>query len=122
MNPEGNACIRMAADWLLWSVPDLKTIPDITKILSGTSTAMDAVSVARASLAGLKAGQFHIGCNLEGAALSIVCAGMGPQPSLLKAVTEILFMGLLRIIALFVQKDWYSTILQIKRKDSQAKK
>jgi len=112
----------MAADWLLWCVPDLKTIPDITKILSGSSAAMDAVSVARASLAGLQAGQFHISCNLEGFALSIVCAGMAPQPSLSKAVTEILSMGLLRIVALFVQKDWYDTILQCKRKDSQAKK
>lgn len=83
---------------------------------------MDAVSVARASLAGLKAGQFHINCNLEGAALSIVCAGMSPQPSLFKAVAEIMFMGLVRIVALFVQKDWYDTILQSKRKDSLAKK
>jgi len=101
---------------------DLKTIPDITKILSGASAAMDAVSVARASLAGLQAGQFLITCNLEGAALSIVCAGMSPQPSLLMSVTEILSMGVLRIVALFVQKDWYDTILQCKRKDSQAKK
>lgn len=102
-------------------VPDLKTMPDITKILSGASTALDAMTVARAALAGLKAGQFHINCNLEGAALSIACAGMSPQPSLLVGVTEILSMGVCRIVALFVQRDWYATILRMKRKDSKAK-
>lgn len=103
-------------------MPDQKTMPELTKILSQSSTAMDAMSVARATLAGLKAGQFYISCNLDGAALSIVCAGMGPQPSLLKGVLEITSMGIMRIVALFVQKDWYDTILQHKRKESQAKK
>lgn len=79
------------------------------------------MTVARAALAGLKAGQFHINCNLEGAALSIACAGMSPQPSLLVGVTEILSMGVCRIVALFVQRDWYATILRMKRKDSKAK-
>lgn len=101
---------------------DMKTIPEITKILSGSSTALDAVSVARASLAGVKAGRFQISCNLEGAALSVVCAGMSPQPTLVIGVVEIVSMGLMRIIALFVQKGWYDTILQHKRKDRRPKK
>ena len=101
---------------------DQKTMPELTARLSGSTTAMDAVSVARASLAGLKAGDFHISCNLEGAALSLLCSGMGPQPLLWKAVTEVLSMGLLRIVALFVQKDWYDVILQAKRKEAEAKK
>jgi hypothetical protein len=70
----------------------------------------------------LKAGNFHINCNLEGAALSLLCSGMGPQPSLGKAMAEVLTMGVLRVVALFVQKDWYDAILQTKRKESRAKK
>lgn len=113
--------IECGADSMV-CLPDMKTIPEITKILSGSSTALDAVSVARASLAGVKAGRFQISCNLEGAALSVVCAGMSPQPTLVMGVVEIVSMGLMRIIALFVQKGWYDTILQHKRKDRRAKK
>lgn len=101
---------------------DQKTMPEVTAKLSGSTTAMDAVRVARASLAGLKAGDFHIYCNLEGFALSILCSGMSPQPTLWKAMAEILIMGLLRVVALFIQKDWYDIILQTKLKESRAKK
>lgn len=101
---------------------DQKTMPEITRILSQATTPMDPVSVARSALTGLKAGHFHIDCNFEGAALSLVCAGMSPQPSFLRALTEILSMGILRVVALFVQKSWYDTILQAKQKECQPKK
>ncbi|KAG0556442.1 hypothetical protein KC19_11G054400 [Ceratodon purpureus] len=103
-------------------VEDQKTMPELTAKLSGSSKAMDSMSVARATLAGLKAGNFHIYCNLEGFALSLLCSGMGPQPSLWKAMAEVLIMGVLRVVALFIQRDWYAVILQSKPKEAQAKK
>lgn len=89
---------------------ELKFMPELTKKLSESSKAMDAVSVAHKALAGVKAGYFNISCNFDGFMLNIVNAGMSPQPSFLVALAEILAMGPMRIVAFFVLRGWYDTI------------
>ncbi|CAM6017836.1 unnamed protein product [Sphagnum balticum] len=88
-----------------------KTKPELTKKISGSSKSMDALAVARNALCGIKAGQFSVHCNFEGLIISTVGAGMSPQPSWSRAVLEVMTMGLLRIVAFFVVRGWYTTIL-----------
>ncbi|KAI4311258.1 hypothetical protein MLD38_036165 [Melastoma candidum] len=89
-----------------------KRKPPLTSIIAGSSCAMTSDDVAKKTLDGIKAGSFFITCNSMGQLLSIATAGMSPQRSLPMALIEVLFIGVTRLIALFVQWDWYKSIHQ----------
>ncbi|CAM6045904.1 unnamed protein product [Sphagnum compactum] len=90
---------------------DEKTKPELTKKLSTSSKSLDSMSVARSTLYGLQAGQFSISCNFDGLMLSVMGAGMCPQHSLPLAVLEVMTTGFFHIVAFFVLRGWYDTIL-----------
>lgn len=87
-----------------------KTKPEITKLLSASSNAMEAVDVAKTSINGIKKGLFSIACNFDGFMLCISSPGMSPQPSVLHALAEVLFSGLTRVVGLCVSWSWYQTL------------
>jgi 3-dehydrosphinganine reductase len=71
---------------------------------------MNAEDVAKKALNGLKAGQFTIPCNFEGVMLAIATSGLSPQRSAATALLEVLGAGLMRVVALVFQWNWYSAI------------
>ena len=87
-----------------------ETKPEITKLLSGSSAAVEAVDVAKMAINGIKAGKFSISCNFDGWMLCIATAGMSPQSSAVVALGEILLMGIMRLVALCVVWNWYRII------------
>ncbi|MCO5592809.1 hypothetical protein L7F22_046812 [Adiantum nelumboides] len=89
-----------------------ETKPEITKVISGCSTAMDAVDVARKAVDGIKAGNFSISCNFDGWMLCIATAGMSPQPSTVLAFAEIFLSGILRLVGLCYIWTWYQTLVK----------
>eukprot|EP01018_Ginkgo_biloba_P008171 Gb_02700 [translate_table: standard] len=91
-------------------VEEKKTRPEITKIMSASSSSMEAAEVAEKTLSGIKSGKFMITCNFDGFMLSIVTAGMSPQPSAAMAFIEVVAAGLMRIVALFILWSWYGTV------------
>ena len=87
-----------------------ETKPEITKLLSGSSAAVDAVDVAKMTINGIKAGKFSVSCNFDGWMLSIATSGMSPQSSALDAIGEILLIGFLRFAAICYTWHWYRII------------
>ncbi|KAJ0511727.1 putative 3-dehydrosphinganine reductase [Helianthus annuus] len=87
-----------------------RTMPRLTSIMAATSSTMQADEVAKKALNGIKSGSFFVFCNLEGFFLSIVTAGFSPQRSYLMAFVEVIFSGVARIAALWVQRTWYGSI------------
>ncbi|KAF5784177.1 putative 3-dehydrosphinganine reductase [Helianthus annuus] len=85
-------------------------MPRLTSIMAATSSTMQADEVAKKALNGIKSGSFFVFCNLEGFFLSIVTAGFSPQRSYLMAFVEVIFSGVARIAALWVQRTWYGSI------------
>lgn len=98
-----------------------KTKPEITKELSSSSSALEAVDVAKKSMNGIKAGQFCIYCNFDGLMLSIATSGMSPQPSVGLAFAEVLLAGLMRFVGLCVLWNWYKTVIKWHRGQNKAK-
>ncbi|KAI5072394.1 hypothetical protein GOP47_0012500 [Adiantum capillus-veneris] len=95
-----------------------ETKPEITKLISGSSTAMEAIDVARKAIDGVKGGKFTISCNFDGWMLSIATAGMSPQPSAVLAFAEIFLLGILRLVGLCYIWTWYRTVIKwTKRKN-----
>ncbi|XP_022741919.1 3-dehydrosphinganine reductase TSC10A-like [Durio zibethinus] len=97
-----------------------KVRPELTKILAGSSGSMKADEVAKKALDGIKSGSFIVPCNFEGHMLAIATSGLSPQRSFLMAFVEVVFAGILRLIALFFQWNWYGSIEQwhAKRKET----
>ncbi|KAJ7544411.1 hypothetical protein O6H91_09G078300 [Diphasiastrum complanatum] len=91
-------------------IEENKGKPDITKELSSTSTAMEAIVVAKKTLSGIKAGHFFVACNFDGLVLNLATAGVSPQPSLRLAIAEVLLAGFMRIISLCLLWSWYRKI------------
>ncbi|CAO2816803.1 unnamed protein product [Amaranthus hypochondriacus] len=87
-----------------------KRRPEMTTVIAGSSGMMKADEVAKKSIDGIKRGSFIIPCNLEGLLLSIVTAGLSPQRSYLMAFVEVAFVGIVRLVALFFQWNWYGSI------------
>ncbi|KAJ0736066.1 putative 3-dehydrosphinganine reductase [Helianthus annuus] len=87
-----------------------RMMPRLTSIMAATSSTMQADEVAKKALNGIKNGSFFVFCNLEGFFLSIVTAGFSPQRSYLMAFVEVIFSGVARIWALWVQRTWYGSI------------
>lgn len=71
---------------------------------------MKAEAVAKKTLNGIKSGSFIVPCNFEGALLSISTAGLSPQNSFWMAFLEVVFAGIIRIVALCFQWVWYGSI------------
>eukprot|EP00252_Welwitschia_mirabilis_P022555 TRINITY_DN612_c0_g3_i1.p1 TRINITY_DN612_c0_g3~~TRINITY_DN612_c0_g3_i1.p1 ORF type:complete len:330 (+),score=48.02 TRINITY_DN612_c0_g3_i1:192-1181(+) len=91
-------------------VEENKTKPEITKLLSSSSSSMEAADVAQKTIAGIKSGKFIISCNFEGFILSTITAGMSPQPSPVTAFVEVVATGFLRLVALCVVSSWYGIV------------
>ncbi|XWS40609.1 hypothetical protein CRYUN_Cryun17cG0010400 [Craigia yunnanensis] len=87
-----------------------KVRPELTKILAGSSGSMKADEVAKKALDGIKSGSFIVPCNFEGHMLAIATAGLSPQRSFLMAFIEVVFAGILRLVGLFFQWNWYGSI------------
>ncbi|KAK9139683.1 hypothetical protein Scep_009364 [Stephania cephalantha] len=98
-------------------VEESKIRPEVTNIIAASSGAMKADDVARKALNGIKSGSFFVPCNFEGLLLSLATAGMSPQRSALTAFVEVIAAGLLRIVALFFQWNWYDSIAKWSRKN-----
>lgn len=71
---------------------------------------MQAHEVAQKALNGIKSGCFIVPCNFEGFLLSIVTSGLSPQRSYIMAFVEVIFVGVVRIVALCFQRTWYEII------------
>ncbi|CAN1129416.1 3-dehydrosphinganine reductase TSC10A [Linum perenne] len=89
-----------------------KKRPPLTSIIAAASGAMKAEEVARKCLDGIKSASFFVPCNFEGVMLSIATAGLSPQRSYLMAFVEVFAMGLMRVVALFFQWNWYQSIVK----------
>ncbi|KAL2940132.1 3-dehydrosphinganine reductase TSC10A [Bienertia sinuspersici] len=87
-----------------------KRRPKMTTIIAGSSGMMKADEVAKKSIDGIKKGSFFITCNFEGQLLSVATAGLSPQRSYLVAFVEVLTAGVLRLVALIFQWNWYGSI------------
>lgn len=87
-----------------------KRRPELTTIIAGSTSEMQAGDVAKKALDGLKKGQFIIPYNFEGAMLAIVTSGLSPQRSAMTGLLEVLGAGLMRLVALVFQWNWYSAI------------
>lgn len=71
---------------------------------------MKADEVAKRALDGIKSGSFFVPCNFEGSLLAIATAGLSPQRSFLVAFIEVVAAGLIRLVALFFQWNWFGSI------------
>ncbi|WMV34258.1 hypothetical protein MTR67_027643 [Solanum verrucosum] len=87
-----------------------KRRPQLTSILAASSGSMKADEVAKKALNGLKSGNFIVPCNFEGFFLSIATAGLSPQRSFLMAFIEVIAAGILRVVGLCFQWNWYGSI------------
>ncbi|GMI86857.1 TSC10A [Hibiscus trionum] len=86
--------------------------PELTKILAASSGSMRADEVANKALVGIQSGSFIVPCNLEGHMLAMATAGLSPQRYFLMAFIEVILGGLLRLVALIFQWNWYRCIEQ----------
>ncbi|XP_059299029.1 LOW QUALITY PROTEIN: 3-dehydrosphinganine reductase TSC10A-like [Lycium ferocissimum] len=84
--------------------------PQLTSIIAASSGAMKAEEVAKKALNGVKSGNFIVPCNFEGFFLSIATAGLSPQRSFLMAFVEVIAAGILRVVGLCFQWNWYGSI------------
>ncbi|KAK1294827.1 hypothetical protein QJS10_CPA16g01382 [Acorus calamus] len=91
-------------------VEENKRRPEVTKILAGHSSAMQADDVARKALNGIKSGTFIVPCNFDGLMLAIATAGLSPQRSFIMAFAEVFGAGFMRLVGLFFQWTWYGLI------------
>lgn len=89
---------------------ETKKRPQLTSIIAESSGVMKAEEVAKKAFEGIKSAAFIVPCNLEGALLSIATAGMSPQRSFVMAFVEVVAAGLVRLVALFFQWNWYNGI------------
>lgn len=87
-----------------------KVKPEVTRIIAGSSGSMKADQVAKKAMDGIKSGSFIVPCNFEGQLLSIATAGLSPQRSFLMAFIEVVFAGVIRLIALCFEWNWYRSI------------
>lgn len=87
-----------------------KRRPQLTSIIAASSGAMKADEVAKRALDGIKSGSFFVPCNFEGSLLAIATAGLSPQRSFLVAFIEVVAAGLIRLVALFFQWNWFGSI------------
>lgn len=93
-----------------WALAENKKRPQLTSIIAASTDAMTASEVSKKAFNGIKSGSFIIPCNFEGLLLSIATAGLSPQRSFLMAFLEVVTIGLLRLVALCFQWDWYRKI------------
>ncbi|KAJ8563576.1 hypothetical protein K7X08_032028 [Anisodus acutangulus] len=84
--------------------------PQLTSIIAASSGAMKADEVAKKALNGIKSGNFIVPCNFEGFFLSIATTGLSPQRSFLMAFVEVIAAGILRVVGLCFQWNWYGSI------------
>ncbi|KAL3812674.1 hypothetical protein ACJIZ3_013942 [Penstemon smallii] len=89
---------------------ETKRRPQLTSIIAASSGAMKADDVAKKSLDGIQSGSFVVPCNFEGFLLSIATAGLSPQRSYLLAFVEVMTAGIIRLVGLFFQWNWYGSI------------
>ncbi|KAK6786917.1 hypothetical protein RDI58_015442 [Solanum bulbocastanum] len=87
-----------------------KRRPQLTNILAASSGSMKADEVAKKALNGLKSGNFIVPCNFEGFFLSLATSGLSPQRSFLMAFIEVIAAGILRVVGLCFQWNWYGSI------------
>lgn len=85
---------------------------------SAAGTVMKAEDVAKKTLDGIKSGSFNVSCGFEGFMLSIATAGLSPQSSSLAAFAEVLGAGIMRLVGLYTQWNWYSIIENHAKKQS----
>eukprot|EP00271_Cylindrocystis_brebissonii_P010961 TRINITY_DN27528_c0_g1_i1.p1 TRINITY_DN27528_c0_g1~~TRINITY_DN27528_c0_g1_i1.p1 ORF type:complete len:347 (+),score=56.85 TRINITY_DN27528_c0_g1_i1:287-1327(+) len=97
------------------------TKPEVTKLLSQSSSLLSAGQVARSTLQGMKAGLFTITCNFDGFMLALVTSGMSPQPSLSIFIAEMLLMGVMRIVAFATLWGWFGIIRKWHREQHKAR-
>uniref|UniRef100_A0A2P2JX18 3-dehydrosphinganine reductase n=1 Tax=Rhizophora mucronata TaxID=61149 RepID=A0A2P2JX18_RHIMU len=91
-------------------VEENKSKPQLTSVIAGSSSMMKADEVAKKALDGIKSGSFIVPCNFEGILLSIATPGLSPQRSFLMAFLEVVAAGIIRIVSLCFQWNWYGTI------------
>ncbi|VVB15156.1 unnamed protein product [Arabis nemorensis] len=92
-----------------------KKRPELTSIIAASSGSMKSKKVAKICLDGIKAGKFTVTCHFIGFLLSIASSGMSPQRSAWHAFIEVMFGGLIRLISLCFQWDWYNTIKKVSK-------
>ncbi|PRQ24480.1 putative 3-dehydrosphinganine reductase [Rosa chinensis] len=91
---------------------ETKTRPQLTSTIVETSGIMKAEEVAKKALDGIKSASFIVPCNFVGLLLSIASAGLSPNRSFNMAFMEVVSGGIIRIVALGFQWNWYTSILK----------
>ncbi|PRQ24471.1 putative 3-dehydrosphinganine reductase [Rosa chinensis] len=89
---------------------ETKTRPQLINTIMETYGTMKAEEVAKKALDGIKSASFIVPCNFVGLLLSIATAGLSPQRSFIMAFVEVATAGIIRIIALGFQWNWYTYI------------
>ncbi|CAA7411118.1 unnamed protein product [Spirodela intermedia] len=79
---------------------------------SSITSASPSSSPRTRALDGIKSGKFLVTCNQVGSILSLTTADEAPANSVLAAFSEVVFAGVMRLIALFILHGWYSTIVK----------
>lgn len=97
-------------DFSCFGLSEQKKRPELTSIIAASSGSMKTNEVAKICLDGIKAGKFTVTCHFIGFLLSIASSGMSPQGSVWLAFIEVMFGGLIRLIGLYFQWEWYKTI------------
>ncbi|XP_015573500.1 3-dehydrosphinganine reductase TSC10A [Ricinus communis] len=87
-----------------------KRRPQLTSVIAASSGVMKADEVAKKALDGIKCGAFFVPCNFEGMLLTVATAGLSPQRSFSMAFVEVVAAGLIRLVALCFQWNWYGSI------------
>ncbi|PRQ24477.1 putative 3-dehydrosphinganine reductase [Rosa chinensis] len=96
------------------SIAEAKKRPQLTRIITKSSSVMKAEEVAKKALDGIKSASFIVPCNFEGLLLSIgeiiqyesVCKFV----SFVMAFVEVVAAGIICIVALGCQWNWYTSI------------
>jgi 3-dehydrosphinganine reductase len=95
---------------------EMKTKPDITKLLSESGSVFQPAEVARDLVWYSGKGYSHISTGLDGWLLKMLHPGMGPVNNIWETAQPIFFAPLARIISLFYVVAWDNICLQEKMK------
>jgi 3-dehydrosphinganine reductase len=77
-----------------------KVKPTETKIIGDTAGVFQPSQVASSLLHDALAGDFFSATGFDGNVSTIMCAGMSPMSSILGLLTQVLSMGILRLVSL----------------------
>lgn len=95
---------------------ELLTMSEETRILSGTAGLLEAETVAKQIWHDANIGKFCCHFGSDGWMLANLCAGMSPEYSFIDLIQQTFLNGVLRVVALFHLKHFYSVVVKKARR------